>query len=168
MRRSSASPRSTSARSSTQALLDLGAVEPVELALQAEQLERRSASGRGRRPAGRRRCGAARRCGCVAMSKPATDGLPAGRREQRAEHLHGGGLAGAVGAEQAVDLAPVDGEVEAVDRGDLPEGAGEAAGGDGGVVADSSARGDSAGAGLVRVLVMVCMGSNLRITAARS
>ena len=39
MRRSSASPRSTSAAQLDQPLLDLGAAEPVELTLQTEQLE---------------------------------------------------------------------------------------------------------------------------------
>ena len=38
------------------------------------------------------------------------------RREQRDEHVHGGGLAGAVRAEEAVDLAGGDVEVDPVDR----------------------------------------------------
>ena len=65
----------------------------------------RSASGRARRPAARRRCAGAPASGRSAMSRPATSACPPRRREQRAEHLDGGRLAGAVGAEEAVDLA---------------------------------------------------------------
>ena len=39
-----------------------------------------------------------------------------GRRQQRRQHQHGRRLAGAVRAEEAVDLARRDGEVDAVDR----------------------------------------------------
>ena len=39
-----------------------------------------------------------------------------GRREQRREHVHSRRLAGAVGAEEAVDLARGDREVDGVDR----------------------------------------------------
>ena len=39
-----------------------------------------------------------------------------GRRQQRRQHQHGGRLAGAVRAEEAVDLAVVDGELDPVDR----------------------------------------------------
>ena len=38
-----------------------------------------------------------------------------GGRQQRGEHQDGGGLAGAVGAEEAVDLAGLDAQVDAVD-----------------------------------------------------
>ena len=38
-----------------------------------------------------------------------------GRRQQRRQHQHGGRLAGAVRAEEAVDLARADREVDAVD-----------------------------------------------------
>ena len=39
-----------------------------------------------------------------------------GGREQRGEHVDGGRLAGAVGPQEAVDLAGLDLEVDAVDR----------------------------------------------------
>ena len=42
-------------------------------------------------------------------------GAPAGQRQQRGQHQHGRRLAGAVGAEEAVDLAGVDVEVDPVD-----------------------------------------------------
>src|SRR5205823_5765318 len=46
------------------------------------------------------------------------EGLAVGGEEQAEEQLDGGGLAGAVGAEQAEDLAPVDFQVEGAE-GDL-------------------------------------------------
>ena len=52
---------------------------------------------------------------CVATSKPATVARPADGRQQRREHVHGRRLARAVGAEEAVDLARADLEVDAVD-----------------------------------------------------
>jgi hypothetical protein len=52
--------------------------------------------------------------------------------EQAGEHLDGGGLAGAVGAEEAEELAGLDDEIEVVDGGEAAgEGAGETVGGDG-------------------------------------
>ena len=42
----------------------------------------------------------------------------AGDRRDAGDHAHGGGLAGAVGAEDAERLAPVQVEVDAVDRGE--------------------------------------------------
>ena len=51
------------------------------------------------------------------------DGPPAARREQRAQHPDGGGLPGRVRPEEAVDLAGVDFEVEAVDGGEVAEAA---------------------------------------------
>ena len=48
-------------------------------------------------------------------------GAPGGRQDQAQQHPHGGGLAGAVGAEEAVDVALLDLEVEGVDGGDAPE-----------------------------------------------
>ena len=39
-----------------------------------------------------------------------------GRRKQRRQHVHGRRLAGAVGAEEAVNLARGNGEVDRVDR----------------------------------------------------
>ena len=89
---------------------------------------RRSAWGRGRPPAGRRRCGAAPSPGWVATSYPATVARPPDRREQRAQHAHGRGLARAVRAEEPVDLATRDVEVDPVDRGQPVERAHEALG----------------------------------------
>jgi hypothetical protein len=43
---------------------------------------------------------------------------PRRRREQRRQHVHGGRLAGAVRAEEAVDLAGRDRQVDPVDRAD--------------------------------------------------
>jgi hypothetical protein len=43
-------------------------------------------------------------------------GAAGGRREERAEHPHGGGLAGAVGAEEAEHLPLGDGEVDVANR----------------------------------------------------
>ena len=42
--------------------------------------------------------------------------VPAGRRQQRREHQHGGRLAGAVRSQEAVDLAGLHGQVDPVDR----------------------------------------------------
>ncbi len=47
---------------------------------------------------------------------PGHPSLPRARRQQRREHQHGGRLAGAVGPEEAVDLARLDAQVDAVDR----------------------------------------------------
>jgi len=58
--------------------------------------------------------------------------LAAGGCEQAGEHLDGGGLAGAVGAEEAEELARVDGEVDVIDGGEIPEAARERGGLDGG------------------------------------
>ena len=49
-----------------------------------------------------------------------------GRRQQRREHVDGRRLAGAVRAEEAVDLARLDQEVDAVDGEDVLEPAHEA------------------------------------------
>jgi len=46
-------------------------------------------------------------------------GLASRRKEQRDEDLDQGGLAGAVGTEQAEALAPTDPQVDAVERDDL-------------------------------------------------
>ena len=51
----------------------------------------------------------------------------AGRRQQAAEHAEGRGLAGAVRAEQAEDLAGLDGEADVVDGGERAELADEVA-----------------------------------------
>ncbi len=50
-------------------------------------------------------------------------GAAAGRQQQRRQHPHRRRLAGAVGSEEAVDLALVDLEVDALDGEDLAEGA---------------------------------------------
>ena len=49
------------------------------------------------------------------MSWPATRARARGGRQQRGEHQHGGRLAGAVGAQEAVDLAGLHAQVDAVD-----------------------------------------------------
>ena len=48
-------------------------------------------------------------------------------RQQAGQHLHGRGLAAAVGAEEAEDLAALDGEDHTVDRGEIAEPAGQIA-----------------------------------------
>ena len=55
-----------------------------------------------------------------------------GGREQAGEHFDGGGFAGAVGAEEAEELARGDGEGDVIDGGEGAEAAGEVADGDGG------------------------------------
>ena len=55
-----------------------------------------------------------------------------GGGEQAGEHLDGGGFACAVGAEEAEELAGCDGEVDAVDGGEVAEAAGKGGGLDGG------------------------------------
>ena len=57
--------------------------------------------------------------GGATTSMPPTQRLPDGRDHAGGEHAGGGRLAGAVRAEQAEDLAALDGEVEAVDREDV-------------------------------------------------
>ena len=49
-------------------------------------------------------------------SKPPTRARAGGRRQERRQHQHRRRLAGAVRAEEAVDLAGLDGEVDPVDR----------------------------------------------------
>ncbi len=74
-----------------------------------------------------------------AAGSPKTKASPLGGEEQAEQQLDGGGLAGAVGAEQAEDFALVDLEVEGVEGGLLlaaPEVAvdlGEASGFDDGI-----------------------------------
>ncbi len=55
-----------------------------------------------------------------------------GGREEAGEHLDGGGFAGAVGAEEAEELAGGDGEIDVLNGGEIAETTGEACGGDGG------------------------------------
>ena len=65
---------------------------------------------------------AARTCGpSLTTSKPATRRRAGGRRQERGQHVHGRRLAGAVRAEEAVDLAGRDGEVDPVDRAHVLE-----------------------------------------------
>jgi hypothetical protein len=47
-------------------------------------------------------------------------------RQQAGEHLHGGGLAAAVGAEEAEDLAAADAEADVVDRHEVAKAHGQA------------------------------------------
>src|SRR6202012_2564240 len=54
-----------------------------------------------------------------------------GRSEQTGEHLDGSGLARAVGAEEAEELARSHGEVDVLNGGEIAETAGEAGGDDG-------------------------------------
>src|SRR2546427_7087941 len=59
--------------------------------------------------------------GAVAPRRPQDLDLARVRYRQALEDFNGGGLAGAVGAEQPKTLARADGEVEARDRHDVPE-----------------------------------------------
>src|SRR5439155_15747874 len=70
-----------------------------------------------------------RRADCLADLRPFLDDVVAcdsrssgSRRQQRGEHVHGRRLAGAVRTEEAVDLARLDAQIDAVDRARaLPE-----------------------------------------------
>src|SRR4029077_19533955 len=57
--------------------------------------------------------------GCHVMA--CDDGASSSGRQQRAEHPHGCGLAGAVWAQEAVDLASRDPQVQMVDGADVAE-----------------------------------------------
>ena len=59
---------------------------------------------------------------------PQDPGGAAGGRQQGGDHAQRGGLAGAVGAQQAVDDACADRQVQGVDGGEAAEGAGQAPG----------------------------------------
>ena len=59
-------------------------------------------------------------------------GAAAGSEQDAGEHAHGGRLAGAVGADEAEDLAVGDVEVEPCDGDEVVEGAAQAVGTDGG------------------------------------
>ena len=94
--------------------VDLVAVQAVEAALEAQQLAAGLLVVEGgvlQRHADAQAHGVGLG-GDVVAGDP---GPPAGRQQQRAQHPHGGGLAGAVGAEEAVDLARRHLEVDAVD-----------------------------------------------------
>ena len=106
-------------------LVDLLAGQAVELTLQAEQFLARLLGVEGdvlQRDADAQ----AYLLGSVDDVVARHGRLATGRGEQGAQHLHGGRLARSVGAEQAVDLTPVDGEVEAVDGPHVTERPGEA------------------------------------------
>ncbi len=62
-------------------------------------------------------------------------GLPLGGRQQTCEHLHGGGLATAVGAEKAEDLPALDAQIHAIHRNEVAEAHGQVVGFDGDAVA---------------------------------
>ena len=70
-------------------------------------------------------------CGSRRTSTPKMLGLAVVDRQQGGEHPQHRGLAGAVGAEHAEDLAAADLEVDAVDRALVAEGLDQAGGGDG-------------------------------------
>ena len=77
---------------------------------------------------------------------PASSGLPNSSAspslggEQAGQHFHGRGLAAAVRAEKAEDLAALDGEVHPVDRREIAETTGEVAGDDDGLGVDGPTR----------------------------
>jgi hypothetical protein len=132
VRRSAASTRPTSS-SSSPARACLRPRDPVQAALELEQLatglervEPDLLEGDADAPPDR---------GAVADDVDARDaGAAAGGREQGAQHAHGRGLAGPVRPEEAEDLAARDGEVDRAHRLDAAlEGALERAGLDGGV-----------------------------------
>jgi hypothetical protein len=52
---------------------------------------------------------------------PADAGRAAGRGDETREHAHGGGLAGAIGAEEAEDFTGFDREAEVIDGQDAVE-----------------------------------------------
>ncbi len=58
---------------------------------------------------------------------PEEPGLARARREEPSEHLHGRGLAAAVGAQEAEDLAAPDAKAHPIDRHEIPEAHGEIA-----------------------------------------
>ncbi len=63
-----------------------------------------------------------------------------GRRQKTGEHLHGGGLAAAVGADEPEDLAALDVEADTVDCREVAEAAGQVARSDHGLVAGDTRR----------------------------
>ena len=145
-------------RQLAQPLVDLTGSQPVQAALQAEQLF----------------TGLLRVEGDVLERHPdpepdlvgviddvvAGHDRTAGRRtEQRAQHAHRRRLAGAVGAEEAVDLATADTEVESVDRGHVGEGSGQAGRGDGrtGIGRGTGRHGVAPLGGHQHVLIRCCL-----------
>ena len=63
--------------------------------------------------------------------------LARGRRQQPGQHLHGRGLAATVRADEAEDLAALDGEAHVVDGGEVAEAAGQVARDDHGLARQS-------------------------------
>ena len=103
-----------------QPLLDLRLREPVEAALEAQQLD--AALGGVERRFLERDADAQPHVDGLAGDVEAGDlGPPGGRQEQRAQHVHERRLARAVGTEEAVDLARLHLEVDAVDGAGLAE-----------------------------------------------
>ena len=64
---------------------------------------------------------------CCGTAQPQHFDLACGRRQQAAQHADGGGLAGAVGPEEAVDVRARHVEVDVVDRDQGAEALGQAA-----------------------------------------
>ena len=113
--RPAASDRPTRSISSIAAALRLGLGQAVHAGLKAHVL------ARGQERVERRLL--ERHADRVADVRPVAHDVVAGNpggagggREERREHVDGGRLAGAVGAQEAVDLAGLDLEVDAVDR----------------------------------------------------
>ena len=71
---------------------------------------------------------------------PEQQRLAGARRQQAGQHFHRRRLAAAVRAEKAEDLAALDGEADAVDRGEVAEAAGEIARDDDRLAVDDAAR----------------------------
>ena len=71
--------------------------------------------------------------------------LALGGGEKAGEHLHRGGLAAAIRAEESEDLAAADGEAHAIDGGEAAEALREVRGLDGRLAAGVDARGDHQG-----------------------
>ena len=81
----------------------------------------RSGPGRARPPGARRRSGSARPPCPGTTSAPATIGASGRRPQEGREDAHQGGLAGAVGTQEPVDLAGFDRHVDAVEGDGLTE-----------------------------------------------
>ena len=58
---------------------------------------------------------------CGSTAWPNSQRLPLAGRQQAGQHLHGRGLAAAVGAEEAEDLAALDAEAHVVDGDEIAE-----------------------------------------------
>ena len=93
-------------------------LEPHELAPGHQRVDGGVLQGDADRPAHRARLGHH-----VVAGHP---GPPGGRAQERGEHAHEGGLAGAVRPEEAEDLALLDDQVDAGDGGEVAEAPDEA------------------------------------------